>query len=166
MGRLLSFLFLFLLGLPAHAANIHKGNVEVSGSFDLSKTYGSGYDRANSSRWSVMGGAQYFFRDRFSLGLNSSFATDFHGSSLLSLGPVATYYFPLRGNAAAFVMLNPLSWSRLSGDKGLTSSALRLGEKFFFTDSVAFGPAFQYQHIYRNGGRNAYSLLGVFSLHL
>jgi hypothetical protein len=67
-------------------------------------------------------------------------------------------------------MVVPLSWSKYSGTSiGDVSSTIRLGTKFFLTDSAAFGPALQYQWVHANRRRNdisTYSFLGVFSIHL
>ncbi len=171
MKKFISILLAIFSAASAEAANINKGNIEASGSFSLSKSSGwsGGYENAHSTSLFINGTGQYFFLDHFSAGLDASWATYSRGSSV-SLGPVATYYFLVKENIAPFLMLAPLSWSKHSGNSiGDLSSTIRLGAKFFLTDSLAFGPALQYQWVHASRGRSDFgncSFLGEFSIHL
>lgn len=154
------FMLALLVSVSADAANINKGDWELGGSFNLSRT-----DRFRSSTyWYLNGNAQYFFADHFSAGLDLSWSAASGGGPAIVIGPAATYYFLTQENMAPYVMLAPFNW-RSYGTSNY-SSTLRVGTKFFFTESVSFGPALQIERFYRYGGLNTIGFLGAFSIHL
>jgi hypothetical protein len=169
--------FVFLLVLPALAAeseelmNIHKGNWEVQGSFDLnhsspSSSYGS------YSSLSFGGAAGYFFADHFSVGIETWYGSTFGESaktSSTSVGPTLTYYFLTGDRSAPYFYISPLRVSSGSYYPSNLDTQARIGNKFFLTESVAFGPALQFEHHWprdNSRGFNEYALLGIFSIHL
>jgi hypothetical protein len=157
-----------LLAANANAANINKGDWEVGGSFDLSHTSES-YSFNNRTSLTILGDFQYFIKDRFSLGLGATYYTAGRNSSSGSVGPVATYYFASKSKWVPFVQVAPINWTKFDGLRATYSSAVQVGAKYFFTDSVAFGPALQYERVWPNSplvGANRISFLGNFSIYL
>ncbi|MGE3263077.1 MAG: hypothetical protein AB7K68_14950 [Bacteriovoracia bacterium] len=176
MTRYLFLLLLIAVGGSAEGANINKGNWEASGSFDFSHNFQADWDYNSYSNYgknslSLGGGAQYFLRDHFSVGLDASFFSAGRYTNGGSIGPVATYYFMTQERIAPYIQLSPLRVWKMEGTTNQNISLARVGTKFFFYDSVAFGPALQYQHTwprtnYSSTGKDMLSILGLFSIHL
>lgn len=159
-------LALLLVAAPAFAEpNIKEGNVEVNGSFNLSRSTSSG----SGTYFNIQTIGQYFIKDHLSLGADISYYT-YRRNSSLAIGPAATLYFAVKENLAPYITLTPITWTNTSGySHNLISSTVRAGVKFFLTDSVAFGPAVEYYHFWEQHGMRSsgnISLLGVFSIHL
>lgn len=157
------FLLLLLVSGVAEAANIKKGNWEVSGSIAYSHYSDNDY-------FSVSPAAQYFFMDYFSFGLKSTYSAGSNAVTVYSLGPVASLYFPVSDSVAPYISVAPLVWSRYaSSGRSYYRADVDVGVKFFLTDSVAFGPVVSWNHYYpSNGGKssNGIDVMGVFSIHL
>ncbi|MGZ3693044.1 MAG: hypothetical protein ACXWQO_02335 [Bdellovibrionota bacterium] len=163
------FLFLTLFtSLSAAAAtttaNIHKGDLEVSGSMNLSadtKHFSTAYFNLDTT-------AQHFFADEFSAGLGASFYS-YNSTTGISFGPILTKYLWVQDKIAPYVSLTPIYWSKFSRNKATYSTYGSVGVKFFITDSVAFGPALAAYHYWpKNGGSSntTLALLGMFAIHL
>jgi hypothetical protein len=81
---------------------------------------------------------------------------------------VGTVYF-LDGNVAPFVSLIPIEWYLRGSGNPYYFTTVKAGVKFFFNDSVAFGPQVSLVHRHpRNGGASIdnVQVAGVFSIHL
>ena len=156
---------LLLFSTQVYAANINQGNVEVDGAFQLSQTWVGGND---STYLDLSAAGQYFFVDRFSAGAELGYAHS-GGTDLWSLAPVGTFYFGVSNQLAPYVYVKPIELSDASYRDLNLSSAARFGVKFFLNDSIAFGPALQYDHVWgtnRPNSANSVSLLGLFAMHL
>jgi len=157
----LALLASLLLGTHASAANIQQGNWEVGGALNLSR--GSG-----ETLFYVSPSAQYFMVDRFSLGFDAGWATQTHGTSFYSFGPVVTSYFLVQEALAPFVSLTPIEWNR-SGSLTYYTSTLKLGVKYFLTESVAVAPLLRFQRVHESDrirAANSGALQVLFSIHL
>lgn len=165
--RLIGILLCFFCQ-SAGAANLNEGDMEIQGGFSVSN-YESPYYWRDERRTSVSlsSGVQYFLVDQFSAGLDLSVERAGGPRSLAwSLGPVATYYFLVQERFAPFVSLSPFRISKKESVPSTHRSTIRVGAKYFLTDSVAFGPALQYDRQWGWSPRNDFSLLGQFSIHL
>lgn len=153
---------LFALGSAsiAQAANVNEGNWEVGGGWDLSRSSGR-------TSFTVRADGQYFFADQLSAGLDTSY---YHSGAYdaYSLGPVVTKYVWADEKLFPYLSMLPIALNK-SGSYTYASSRARVGVKYFFTDSVAFGPAAEYTHYWesdRMRSSDAFSFLGLFSIHL
>lgn len=147
------------------AANINQGNVEIGGVATVNHTRSRSL---GTTSFQIGANAQYFLVDHISVGAELDYA---HASSfnIYSIAPAASFYFAVQDQMAPYVMVKPLELYDSSSARLNLSSGLRLGVKFFLTDSVAFGPALNYEHTWstnRTSTIDSFSLLGQFAIHL
>lgn len=150
---------------------IQQGDWEIGGGFNLTNSSrSSAYSYGSRSTYfSLSGAGQYFISDGLSIGLDAALATAGHRSTTVSAGPVATKYLFQKDRLAPYVSMAPIRWSKTEGLSGRLSSSVRVGAKYFLTDSVAFGPALDYEHQWESrwhGDADEVSFLGLFSIHL
>ena len=164
MKILVALLSLFCLAQSAHAVTprINQGDWILGGSLSLTAaSHSSTYFVGNAE-------AEYFVADRLATGLQYTYyATS--GYSAYLAAPMATFHFRAGDIAVPYLSVMPFEFGRYTGSSAYYASAGRLGVKFFLTDSVAFGPAVDYQHIWARGVRSAsdtFIFLAVFSIHL
>lgn len=157
------FLALFLLvPVDSQAANIKQGNMEVGGSTSYSTTTSSSYFRLSPTY-------QYFFMDHFSAGGTADLILGTGDYTYYSLGPTATWYVLAKDEFAPYIAVTPISWAKFRYTDAFYDTTVNVGLKYFLTDSVAVGPAVQWNHTYgRNGGngRDTTTFLGTFAIHL
>jgi len=160
-------LILSLLAGTAQAApRILQGDWELGGGLNFTH-----YDVANlpsGNIFSLNADGQHFFADHFSAGLELNLnATG--GNTSFVVGPVATKYLWVDDKLAPYISLLPIMVSTRTGATASLQSRVRVGAKVFLTDSVAFGPALEYQHLWEadsSPGGNLLSFLALFSIHL
>lgn len=123
-------------------ANINKGNIEIGGSFSISKN-----NNESSTNYYLAPSVEYFFVDNISIGgtlslsgLSGGKSTDY---SSYGIGPSASYYFFEQGTTA-FYLSQSVTFNKWTND-GETSSLnvgnTSLGIKLFMVPQVAFGIA-------------------------
>ena len=143
---------------------ISHGNWILGGSTSFS------FASRGSSYFSLSPEAQYFLVDNVAAGLAGSLATS-KGNTSYFISPIATFHMSITEakTVVPYLSIKPLEYSNFSGGSGYYSSAARIGVKFFLTDSVAIGPAFEDRHYWpKNGGlsTDVGTLYGVFSIHI
>jgi hypothetical protein len=159
-----------LAAAGAEGANLQRGNVEVEGLFNFNHSSRVTRYTDSTRRTSFYAGAkvQYFFHDLFSAGLTGSFATSGVRPLYNSVGLSMTKYFSLRQSWAPYVGATPIMWVNATGTPSDYASSVRVGAKYFLTDSVAFGPALDYTRFWGRGALpsvNRVSFLGAFAVH-
>lgn len=158
----------FLLSSGAQAApRILQGDWEVGGSLNFTHASLS-TSSASSNVFAASAMGQHFFADEFSAGLELGLGAT-SGTTIVRAGPVATKYLLTDDKLAPYVSMLPILVNTRTGDSAVYSSKLRVGAKYFLTDSVAFGPAAEYEHIWDSdsaGSGNIFSFLALFSIHL
>ena len=162
-----------LFGAPLAKAepNLNAGDWELGGAFNLSRTserspYFASTDR---TRFTLNLNAQNFVADEFSVGLEAGYSTAGSRSGVAYLGPVATKYLWVDDKLAPYISMLPIRWTKAEGVPADFSTTVRIGGKYFLTDSVAVGPAVDFTHDWgreQNPERNTWSFLGLFSIHL
>lgn len=168
---LLLLVSFFSAALAQAEPNLNAGNWELGGSFNLSRTserspYFVSTDR---TRFTVNLNVQAFVDDEFSVGLEAGYATAGRGTGVAYLGPVATKYLWVDDKLAPYISMLPIRWTKAEGVPSDYSTTVRIGAKYFLTDSVAVGPAVDFTHDWgkdQNPERNTWSFLGLFSIHL
>ncbi|MGZ3711184.1 MAG: hypothetical protein ACXVBE_05480 [Bdellovibrionota bacterium] len=162
----LLFLFGLMASVSAQAADttakIHEKDWEANGAFNLSHFQG-----ASQTNLEIQGGAQYFFLDGLSAGLDGQYYNYGH-TKFGSVAPILTKYLWVKDKIAPYVSLVPIRFGFQSGGSTSYSSSIRPGVKFFLNDNIAVGPAIDYAHYWGPAGYQGYAnmaLLGLFSLH-
>jgi hypothetical protein len=168
------FLLLAFLTPAAEAApRILHGDWQVGGSLNFSyydtEVRIGGIPNVKGAL-SVSGDGQYFFADGFSAGLELGFSArgDYRN---FTVGPVVTKYIRVNDNLAPYISLLPILVDTNQGDLPPSYSTIaRVGAKYFVTDSVAFGPALEYQRFWETDRRipslSIFRFLALFSIHL
>lgn len=133
--------------------------------------------------------------DRLSLGANFGLSggSATGTSTVISVGPSATYYF-LQANHLAPFIKGRLNWNSTQIDNSYLdlssfnfvpstesldywSTTIQLGVNYFFNPSIAFGPAFEWTHAFSStagsgnssitfSGYDNLALAAVFSMYL
>jgi len=168
MRTLLSVLLL-LASAQAEAGKINQGDWELGGGFNLTHTSRKNAVVPQSTTFFVYSQAQYFFVDHLSAGLDVGYSRSGSTSASTEIGPVVTKYIWVDDKLAPYVSMLPIQWSHTRALGSSFSSSARVGAKYFLTDSVAVGPAFDYSHNWgsdRRAESNSFSFLGLFSIHL
>jgi opacity protein-like surface antigen len=167
--RILLSILLFLAATPAQAGKINQGDWELGGGFNLTHTNRETSPATKNTSVFVYGQAQYFFLDHLSAGLDAGYSRSGSAFDSTNIGPVVTKYLWVDDKLAPFASMLPIQWNHTRGLGGSFSSSARVGVKYFLTDSVAVGPAFDYSHEWgsdRKPEANSFSFLGLFSIHL
>lgn len=167
---ILACLFTSLTAM-AEPTKLARGTWELNGAMNFTQSsdtnYSVGVSRGTSFRLS--GGAQYFWRDRWSVGANLSLTNSGTRSTIVMVSPAISRYFFVREKYALYFTLTPAGWAKREGSRSQFHSSLRLGTKFFLTENISLGPAIEYQYGWntdRYSQLSAFSVLGLFSLHL
>ena len=120
------------------------------------------------SYFSMSPEVEYFVVNKVAVGLAASGAVVGSQNSFF-FSPEITLHTKAGDTVVPYLTIKPYELGTGSGFGTYYTSAGRIGVKFFLTDSVSFGPAFEGRHYWpRNGGAssNTGTLYGVFSLHL
>lgn len=170
--RILLSAVLLLVSAHAEAGKINQGDWETGGGFNLTHTSRQSSritPATKNTSFFVYAQAQYFFIDQLSAGLDAGYARSGSAFDSTNFGPVVTKYLWVDDKIAPYVSMLPIQWNHVRGGGTSLSSSARVGAKYFLTDSVAVGPAFEFSHQWGNDTQpeaNSYSFLGLFSIHL
>lgn len=171
-SALLLLVALFLIAPAAYAVpNLNAGDWELGGSFNLSRSSERSpyFQSTDHTRFTINLNAQYFVDDEYSLGLETGYSAAGGHSGVGYLGPVFTKYVWVDDKLAPYISMLPIRFTKAEGIPSDLSSTVRIGAKYFLTDSVAVGPAVDFTHDWgkdTNPERNTWSFLGLFSIHL
>lgn len=127
------------------------GYFEVAGSASYTRNA-----RTNERYFSVAPHAEYFFFNRFSAGGTFNYVDQQSASGATAtsfiLGPSATYYFTHTARTA-WSLDQSILFSSLTGRDNVIQGVTGLAFDYFFSSSIAFGPALRGIY-YFNGGVN------------
>ena len=118
--------------------SINKGNWNLGGQGSLS------YETTTGFNTHLAANAEYFFKDRFSLGLKSNFI-DNGPYTLSGLGLKSTYHF-YETDRMSYFIAGDLSHYNLNGPISNDHWALTtgIGFNYFITPNIAFGPRLEW----------------------
>jgi hypothetical protein len=171
MRALLLFTIL-LIGTTAQAApRIQKGDWELGGALNFRHTDEASpyFGSTKRTLFTFRGNGQYFVHDGLSAGVELGISTAGVSGPQVQAGPVVTKYIWVDDKLAPYVSMLPIQYNKSERIPGTYATTVRVGAKYFLTDSVAVGPAFEYSHDWGNDElpkRNTFSFLGLFSIHL
>jgi hypothetical protein len=171
MRAFLIFTVLLLATTAQAAPRINKGDWEIGGGLNLSHTDEASPYFGSSRRtlFTLRGNGQYFVQDGLSAGLELGIASAGAASPQVQAAPVVTKYIWVDDKLAPYVSMLPIQYNKSEKIPGTYATTVRVGAKYFLTDSVAVGPAFEYSHDWGHDQvpeRNTFSFLGLFSIHL
>lgn len=144
------------LAAGAEAAKLKKGDWEANVTSNPNRLF-------NRHSYTVGAGIQHFVADQLSIGMEGEHSQFSWGASSYKVVPVVTKYFLLGDVVAPYVSLSPVGLFKVSTNSYWYSS-VRLGTKFFLTDSIAIGPALDFKKYWKGNWTDS-SLLGVVSVH-
>ena len=177
--RLFCLTGLSMIAISAYAVTSGTGNFDATpkalnqnlsfGNWNLGTTGSLSRDEGNfpgTTDFFIAVTAKYFVADRLAVGLLGDWSISSRYPSRLSLGAAGDYYFWTNGATAALVGLSH-EFQILRPYRSSTSAA-RVGMRYFFSPTVAFGPNLFYREYWhrRTSDSHSYGIDFGFDIYL
>jgi hypothetical protein len=155
MKTFFALVALLCFASTAHAEvtpRLSAGNWILGGSTNLQ------FPTSGPAAFTMSPEVEYFVASNLAAGLSGYFSA-----------PEFTIHTKASDTVVPYLTIKPFEVGGGSTGSAYYSTAGRVGVKFFLTDSVAFGPAFEERHYWPSGGygsSNSGVFYGVFSIHI